>query len=380
MVEGAIQAAESANMGHINLALTESDASYSSLYLYSASILFEMLLYGIYIALFVVCMRVLVVNRKSTQKFMLTCAIAMFLLATVDIALAVCYLYWFVLKNVEIPDDNVHFKYLIYITSNCIADILVIYRCYTIWNNSKRVIIVPSIMLLAGSACGYTFIGLSEQEYRFRDLLRAFLFITLALNVLVTVLMAGRIWWISKKARAILGPGLAGKYNTAIAIIVESGIIYAIYVTVDVVFQLYPLDAGLAQVVGIVPTLMIVQVGLGRNTKDIDTTVSRLRTDTRGMTTCEPQFDTPPSIPETTQISTSPIDVHRLPYQGAERPPYREDEHQPPYREDDMCSDFEPPTPMTPTPAYSRTVNIDLEPRRSGESTVDSRHIARSGS
>lgn len=29
---------------------------------------------------------------------------------------------------------------------------------------------------------------------------------------------AGRIWWIARKARSILGPGLSSKYNTMIAI------------------------------------------------------------------------------------------------------------------------------------------------------------------
>ena len=41
----------------------------------------------------------------------------MFALATVDVVLEISFLYWFIVKNETIPDDNVHFKYLIYITS-----------------------------------------------------------------------------------------------------------------------------------------------------------------------------------------------------------------------------------------------------------------------
>ncbi|KAF8908164.1 hypothetical protein CPB84DRAFT_1767465 [Gymnopilus junonius] len=88
--------------------------------------------------------------------------------------------------------------------------------------------------------------------------------------MLITALMAGRIYWIARKARSILGPGLSSKYTTMIAIIVESGVIYSVYFILDVVAQNLILDAGLAQIVGMVPTLIIVQVGLGRDAHDVD--------------------------------------------------------------------------------------------------------------
>lgn len=82
-----------------------------------------------------------------------------------------------------------------------------IHRCYSVWNSSKRVILLPCFLLFCGSgeyfsqsllfsvlkilcsACGYTFIGLSKEDYQFRQLLVAFLFATVTLNILVTVLM-----------------------------------------------------------------------------------------------------------------------------------------------------------------------------------------------
>ena len=82
-----------------------------------------------------------------------------------------------------------------------------IFRCHAVWNNSKRVIIIPCFLLLAGSgnlsskhsiiiklmpkplACGYTYIGITDEEYDFRQLMVTFLFTTVALNLLVTVLM-----------------------------------------------------------------------------------------------------------------------------------------------------------------------------------------------
>jgi len=121
--------------------------------------------------------------------------------------------------------------------------------------------------------CGYLFVGLSNKEYTSRDLLQAFLFATLSLNMLVTSMIAGRIWWIARKTQAILGPKLTKKYRTAIAIFIESGLVYSVYVILDVVFHCLLLDAGLVQIVGLVPTLMIVQIGMSRAGNQHQTTV-----------------------------------------------------------------------------------------------------------
>jgi len=218
----------------------------------------------------------------------------MFALATVDVVLELSFLFWFVVKQYSIPVERLHFKFLVFITSNIIADSLVIYRCHVVWNNSKRVIAIPCFLLVGGSACGYAYIAVSNEGYRFRQLLITFLFTTVGLNLLVTILMAGRIWWIARKARSILGPRLSSKYNTMIAIIVESGVIYSIYVVLDVVFTNLILQAGLAQVVGIVPTLIIVQIGLGRDAHDIDTTASMVQS---GFTMTNDHYDSPPTGP-----------------------------------------------------------------------------------
>ncbi|KAH9475877.1 hypothetical protein JR316_0011437, partial [Psilocybe cubensis] len=80
---------------------------------------------------------------------------------------------------------------------------------------------------------------------------------------------------------------------------VESSVIYSIYFILDVVIQDLILDAGLAQIVGIVPTLIIVQIGLGQDTHDVDTSASMVQTDGRGFTTTtnDYSYDVPPSDP-----------------------------------------------------------------------------------
>lgn len=48
---------------------------------------------------------------------LLACAMIMFSLATVDVVLELSFLFWFVVKGDTIPDPDLHFKFLIYITS-----------------------------------------------------------------------------------------------------------------------------------------------------------------------------------------------------------------------------------------------------------------------
>lgn len=104
-----------------------------------------------------------------------------------------------------------------------------------------------------------------------------------AFNVMITALNAIRIWWMGRQARKLLGPALARRYYSAMVIMIESGAIYSFYVLLDQVIKtvvsqdLFLLDAGLTQVVTIGPTLIIVQVGLGRQARDLESTIQTSR-------------------------------------------------------------------------------------------------------
>ncbi|EEB95309.1 hypothetical protein MPER_05736 [Moniliophthora perniciosa FA553] len=55
-----------------------------------------------------------------------------------------------------------------------------------------------------------------------------FVIVNIFTNALVTLLIAGRIFWISHQLRAVLGRNVMNMYRTIIAITLESGIIYPI--------------------------------------------------------------------------------------------------------------------------------------------------------
>ncbi|KAJ6474149.1 hypothetical protein C8R45DRAFT_384209 [Mycena sanguinolenta] len=143
-----------------------------------------------------------------------------------------------------------------FVTNNAVADTLFIYRCFVIWNRNIYVVILPIITLVVTI----------DQSLP----LTPFYIITLGNNVLVTGLTAGRIWWIGRQARVHLNPAMQKRYGSSIAIIVESGVIYSAAILTFLILGVIPFTYPaadptvdmLAQIVGIVPTLIIVRVGL----------------------------------------------------------------------------------------------------------------------
>lgn len=237
---------------------------------YVGAIMFESFLYGLYFILFVICIYVLL-QRDKIHNLLLALSVAMFAIATADIA----YTYYQVFHNLferGITFNEVRPKYWLYVTNNVLADALLLYRCYAIWECKIRVVLGPIILLLAGTACGYLFEGSQPRRFMFAWI---YLTMTLVLNVILTALIAGRIGWFSRNAKLILGQSLLQRYNSTIAILIESGFLYSLYVGLDLAMMKSKvghiiIDAGLIQVVGIMPTMIIVQVGLGRAVHDLE--------------------------------------------------------------------------------------------------------------
>ncbi|KAJ7860324.1 hypothetical protein B0H13DRAFT_1901023 [Mycena leptocephala] len=123
------------------------------------------------------------------------------------------------IEGIDVPHDNLILADgMIYVVNNVIADALVIYRCYSVWNHNIYVIILPVILLITTS---------------------------------------GRL--------------------------VESGVIYSASVLTYLILGAIPsvrivqepVLEVLAQVVGIVPTLIIVRVGLGISVQSIEASIKK---------------------------------------------------------------------------------------------------------
>jgi hypothetical protein len=61
-----------------------------------------------------------------------------------------------------------------------------LYRCYIVWNRDKRVVILPTIVLIVTPVCGYTFAGSSSTMFFPQSWIYTAL--TLLLNVTLTAL------------------------------------------------------------------------------------------------------------------------------------------------------------------------------------------------
>jgi len=229
--------------------------------------------YGIYLVLFCICIYILLHRpRNMANTILLVTAIVLFTLSTVQ-AIINIILGAADIDNIDIPYDQLFLAMdMIYVANNVLADGLVIYRCYVIWNRNIYVIILPIIMLVVTSVFGWDL-----------DLpLPPFFEISLATNVLVTGLTVGRIWWIYRQNRMHLTSDMRKKYFTSMAIIVESGLLYSVATMVYLILSAIPFTTVaqdptatmLSQLVGIVPTLIIVRIGMGFGIERVESTGS----------------------------------------------------------------------------------------------------------
>ncbi|KAJ6616636.1 hypothetical protein B0H10DRAFT_2036366 [Mycena sp. CBHHK59/15] len=226
----------------------------SSLWVGVSTLWVSTFLYGIYLVLFCRCMYICYHTKK--QSILFISAIVMFLLSSADVTI-------FLLQgasvygNLSLRLDHLEIAgAIVYVTNNLLADALLIYRCYVIWN-TIWVTIVPVMLLLATMVLGYTI------------QLKLFFILSLTVNLFVPTVVAGRLWWVVRTIRGSYGAATRRKGQKAMVIILESGLIYSVFVSIHMVFFHYqnPADtivyAALGQIVGMVPTLIIVRVGLG---------------------------------------------------------------------------------------------------------------------
>ncbi len=184
-------------------------------------------------------------QRHSIHWIFQFLGIAMYMVASVDIGFTVWLLFEKILKG-QSPCQFVTARYLWYVTNkyvflhayregdslfiypSTLADILLLYRCYVVWNRDRRILIGPAILFVATTVCGYL-LGISSPT-RLGQLSRIYISLTFVLNVILTTLIgtqpfpldkvnkllisisASRIWWISRLSGKTLHPKLSHRY------------------------------------------------------------------------------------------------------------------------------------------------------------------------
>ncbi|KAK0214150.1 hypothetical protein IW262DRAFT_1466696 [Armillaria fumosa] len=244
-------------------------------------------LYGVNLVLYFCCVHVLIRRRTSTSWVLIGGATVQFILSTVHIAAGLrSMIEGFIWSN-EMPGGSYRYwenmTRAVYIlqeattVTNClIGDTILIWRLYVIWNKKIFICLFPASLVLAFGVSGYISIyrlsHLSLSDLRMvNDILnwlQATWSLSLATQILVTTLIATRIWWLSRQV--LVRPGKqSNPYMTVIWTVVESGAIYAFTATLMLAFftqrsQVSTVMAdALGQISAIVPSLIIVRAGLG---------------------------------------------------------------------------------------------------------------------
>ncbi|KAG8851869.1 hypothetical protein FRB96_009054 [Tulasnella sp. 330] len=154
-----------------------------------------------------------------------------------------------------------------------LADSLFIWRLYVIWSRNIRILVLPAFLFIC-SATGATVVTITDfllgngQPYVAINSI-AFDFIlavVIANTCYVTILLAGRLWWVGRMTDKMESPGQIRKsrYQGAIIALVQSGFMYTVAVTLSLIFEVKQnIAMGIvmgnvtAAVVGISATLLV---------------------------------------------------------------------------------------------------------------------------
>ncbi|KAJ7142752.1 hypothetical protein C8R44DRAFT_761042 [Mycena epipterygia] len=249
----------------------------------------EVFFYGVYLVMFGFYLHVLRTHGMTKHRFLTVSTISLFILGTAHCALELAITILHVRAQ---TDDNPSIIFVInaevkvsqaasaiYVTSNVIADSIFIFRCYAIWGFRRNIIILPTILTLGVAGLGYSnFIMDVGNGHLDGDSL--FLIFSVSTSLITTfVLMGltvGRIWWLARSARHMMGRKVVNKYYTVCAMILESGALYCIGGICFIILAIHILlpdsilsGAVLGQLVGIAPTIITVRVGLGYSVENV---------------------------------------------------------------------------------------------------------------
>ncbi|KAG7444656.1 uncharacterized protein BT62DRAFT_218593 [Guyanagaster necrorhizus] len=244
--------------------------------------------YGVNLVLYFCCLHVLIRRRTSTSWVLLGAATVQFVLSTVHIAAGLrSMIEGFIWSN-QVPEGSYYYwedmTRPVYIlqeattVTNClIGDSILVWRLYVIWDKRILLCLFPVSVVLAFGVCGYISVyrisHLSLSDVHMVDdvlnWLQATWSLSLVTQILVTTLIATRIWWLSRRALTRTSRKQSNPYMTVIWTVVESGGVYAFTAALMLAFFTQRshvstvMGDALGQISAIVPSLIIVRAGLG---------------------------------------------------------------------------------------------------------------------
>lgn len=276
----------------------EFEARWSDM-LFNVSIISStLLLYALYVVLFLFSIHTLR-RQIPTGKILRITAWVMFLLASASTIVA-CLAAGESMRVVHTVVDGSqdappyvlrHYHALrlgqdiILAMNNLVTDLLFLYRCFVIWGAKRGILVLPGMFIFAtvvvGCIAALQYAGLITLDPSVDP--RVPVSMAGVTNTLLMCLTAGRIWYIRRETKALTGQSFQKRYATAIAIVLESGVLYSLCVITYVISTSIGTKSAsetifrgvawsMVQIgVNIVPTLILVRVGMGRSTENTPT-------------------------------------------------------------------------------------------------------------
>ncbi|KAG1732946.1 hypothetical protein EDB19DRAFT_1732146 [Suillus lakei] len=159
--------------------------------------------------------------------------------------------------------------------ANIMADALLLYRCYIIWESRLQVIVIPAIIYLGSTAMAIMMVIESAMPMSnlWRGLAAQFgiswVALTVGFNIIVTAMIVSRLLFIHRKVQFVLTDEQRSAYTGTAAILVESALPFTVLGIVYLATYIKGVPSAVA--VGIVwgtfvvltPQLIILRVASG---------------------------------------------------------------------------------------------------------------------
>ncbi|KAG8997059.1 hypothetical protein FRB93_000552 [Tulasnella sp. JGI-2019a] len=244
----------------------------------------SMFLYGWYACMFQKLIRGLWARRRRS-RVVVWVTISLFVVTTVNLALCVVDDYNAWIKYRVSPGIEIYYgletwtairpmQYILLNTAATIADILVCWRLYAIFDKNLWVVIFPAVLLVVDIGVGFTvcFTSIAIRSNSGGAKYNEFFIIgdiintggTLLVNIFSTSLIITRLWWVGRRTRTNQGRSI---YNSVIISMIQSGALYTVSLLLFTLFSLVNyMGAGafmkyiLVMVIAISPLLIVMQL------------------------------------------------------------------------------------------------------------------------
>ncbi|KAF5344309.1 hypothetical protein D9757_014031 [Collybiopsis confluens] len=262
-------------------------------------LILELMFFGAYTIIFGLYLY-LQVHQQGRQRYYQGSILLLFLLGGAAVAVSICHFVKICLSTLSAASTELNTDFdsttqsgslelalrAIYAAANTVADALLLYRCYIAWGSKKWIILGPGFISASNTIMAIVAVYFlwktnnpqvsDSASTEASDLFDIFLGLNLFTNVLLTGLIAGRLWRISRSTRQYLGEDSIHRkrMNRIVGLILESGSLYPLALIAYIVVATIPkkgesMEPLLTVIVGIAPTMIMVRVDLGNSINKI---------------------------------------------------------------------------------------------------------------